>query len=71
MEFVSKYNLTFIKFVNKKYDKKFQTFDSYSLWLYETEDCKNSRYYDKLEEDLKEYCNYQQERKNINGKSKN
>lgn len=71
MEFVSKYNLTFVKYMNRKYNKKFQSFDDYGLWLYELVDCKNSKYYDKLEDDLREYCNYQQERKNNYGKSKN
>ena len=70
MEFISKYNLTFINFVNRKYNKKFKSFDEYGLWLYEEKECSNSRYYDDLEEDLKEYCDYQQERKKINGKSK-
>ena len=70
MEFISKYNLTFINFVNRKYNKKFKSFDEYGLWLYEEKKCSNSRYYDDLEEDLKEYCDYQQERKKTNGKSK-
>ena len=70
MEFVSKYNLTFVKYVNKKYDKKFRTFEEYTLFLFEKTDDEVYYYY-KLEEDLKEYCNYQQERKNNNGKSKN
>ena len=70
MEFISKYNLTFIQFVNKKYSKRFQTFDSYALWLYEIEEFENSRYYDKLEEDIKEYSNIQTERKYNYGKSK-
>ena len=70
MEFISKYNLTFINFVNRKYNKKFKSFDEYGLWLYEEKEFSNSRYYDDLEQDLKEYCDYQQERKNTNGKSK-
>lgn len=70
MEFVSKYNLTFIKFVNKKYNKKFQNFEDYTLYLFEkTSD--EVYYYYELEEDLKDYCKYQKERKNSNGKSKN
>ena len=69
MEFISKYNLTFIKFVNKKYNKKFKAFDDYGLWLYELVDCKNSVYYDKLEEDIKEYSDFQTERKYNDGKS--
>jgi len=70
MEFISKYNLTFVKYVNKKYNKKFQSFDDYSLFLFEkTED--EVYYYYQLEEDIKEYCQYQQERKNNNGKTTN
>ena len=69
MEFISKYNLTFITSVNRKYNKKFRNFDEYSLYIFEL--TKNEiEYYYKLEEDLKEYCKYQQERKNINGKTK-
>ena len=70
MEFISNYNLTFVKYVNKKYDKKFRTFEEYTLFLFEKTDDEVYYYYE-LEEDLKEYCNYQQERKNSNGKSKN
>jgi len=80
MEFISKYDKSFIKNVNRKYNKKFKSFDEYSLFLYELtpdeEDCwvelgkKEENYYIKLEEDLKEYCDYQTERKYGNGKSK-
>ena len=52
MEFISKYNLTFINFVNRKYNKRFKSFDEYGLWLYEEKECSNSRYYDDLEEDF-------------------
>lgn len=69
MEFISKYNLTFINFVNRKYNKRFKAFDEYGLWLYEEKECSNSRYYNDLEQDLKEYCDYQQERKKKNGKT--
>ena len=71
MEFISKYNLTFVKFVNIKYNKRFRKFEDYGLWLYEEKECSNSRYYDTLENDIREYCEYQQERKDKNGKSKN
>ena len=69
MEFISKYNVTFVKFVNKKYNKKFKEFEDYGLWLFELVDCKNSRYYDKLEEDIREYSDFQTERKYNDGKS--
>jgi hypothetical protein len=68
MEFISNYNLTFIKFINKKHNKKFQSFDDYSLFLFEkTSD--EVYYYYELEQDLKEYCQYQKERKRNNGKT--
>ena len=69
MEYISKYNTTFILNVNRKYNKRFKTFDEYSLFLFElTND--ELEYYYKLEEDIKEYCKYQQERKNKDGKTK-
>lgn len=70
MEFISKYNLTFLSSVNKKYNKRFRTFDEYSLFIFELTK-KELEYYYQLEEDLKEYCEYQQERKDKNGKPKN
>ena len=69
MEFISKYDLSFIKNINRKYNKKFKTFDEYSLFLFELTKSEVDYYY-KLEEDLKEYCDYQTERKYGNGKSK-
>lgn len=69
MEFVSKYNMTFINSVNKKYNKKFKSFEEYSLYLYDLKQY-NADYYYQLEEDLKDYCNYQQERKYNYGKQK-
>ena len=38
MEFISKYDITFISSVNRKYGKKFKTFDEYSLYLFELHD---------------------------------
>lgn len=70
MEFISKYNLTFLSSVNRKYNKRFRTFDEYSLYVFELTS-NEIEYYYQLEEDLKEYCEYQQERKDKNGKSKN
>ena len=70
MEFISKYDISFIKFVNRKYGKKFKDFDSYGLYLYELNDFANTKYYYQLEEDIKEYSDYQTERKYNNGKSK-
>ncbi len=70
MEFISKYDTTFIKFLNRKYGKKFRTFDEYSLYLYDKSDGELDYYY-RLEDDIKEYCEFQQERKYGDGKSKN
>lgn len=69
MEFISKYDISFIKFVNRKYGKKFKAFDEYSLYLFEMKG-KEKDYYYQLEEDIKEYSDYQTERKYGNGKSK-
>ena len=70
MEFISKYDITFISSVNRKYGKRFRNFDEYSLYLFELQ--KNVQdYYYKLEADIKEFSNYQQERKNSYGKSEN
>lgn len=70
MEFISKYDLTFISNVNRKYNKKFRNFDEYALFLFEKNGDEVYYYYE-LEQDLKEYCKYQQERKNNNGKTRN
>lgn len=69
MEFISKYNLTFIICVNRKYNKKFRNFDEYSLYIFELTE-NEIEYYYQLEEDLKEYCKYQQERRAKDGKTK-
>ena len=70
MEFISKYNMSFVTFVKVKYNKKFKSFDDYIMFLWETKDYNTLQYYYGLEEDLKEYCE-QQERKKDYGKSKN
>lgn len=72
MEFISKYDMTFISNVNKKYNKKFKTFDEYALYLFELTQ-NELEYYYQLEEDIKRYSNYQQERKykDVNSKRKN
>ena len=65
MGYISRYDLTFLTFVSKKYGwKKFRSFESYSLWLFE-EKCKNNneKYYEHLEEDIKEYADWQKGRK--------
>lgn len=59
MGYISKYDRTFLSFVNKKYknyEVSFEFFDDYILWLYYeySDQCKNL-YYKYLENDL---CNY-------------
>lgn len=70
MEFISKYNMTFILFVDKKYGKKFKDFEQYSMYLFELNRCSDKEYYYQLEQDIREYSNYQLERKSSYGKSK-
>lgn len=70
MEFISKYDITFVTSVSRKYGKRFKTFEEYSLFLYELQK-NDTDYYYKLEEDIKEFSDYQTERKYNNGKSQN
>lgn len=70
MEFISKYDTSFIKHINRKYNKKFKNFDEYSLFLFELKGNDEVYYYYELEQDIKEYSDYQTERKYNNGKSK-
>lgn len=63
MGYISKYNLTFISFMNRKYKKynvRFEFIDDYRLWLYE-DYCvyDNARYYKQMEKDLEEYSDFQ------------
>lgn len=69
MEFISKYNLTFVKFINKKYNKHFKDFEQYGLYLFELNNCNDNDYYYQLEKDIREYSDFQTERKYNNGKS--
>ena len=63
MQFVSRYNTSFMAFTYKKYNRVFRTYDCYSEYL-----LKNfpNKYYETLEGDLKEYCDWQIERKSKN-----
>jgi hypothetical protein len=67
MEFISKYDTSFIRIINKKYSKHFKCFDEYSLYLFELTHNEKEYYY-QLEEDIKEYSDFQTERKYNNGK---
>ena len=65
----SKRNITFVNFVNRKYGKElgvktngrmFNYWDDYAMWLYFKKYKKNDeRYYEALEEDIKEYSDLQ------------
>lgn len=70
MEFISKYDITFIKFLNRKYSRKFKDFNDYAMFLFEIANEEEKDYYYRLEDDIKEYCTYQQERKYGDGKTK-
>lgn len=63
MGYISRYDLKFTTFLNRKYKKYkvfFTYFDDYILWLY-YELCKSNEeeYYSKLEDDIWEYSNWQ------------
>lgn len=63
MGYVSKYDRTFISFINRKYQKNkvdFKTWDDYALWLYyKICKCNTDFYYRKLEKDVWEYSDWQ------------
>ena len=63
MAYVSKYDRTFISFMNKKYKNHsvcFEFIDDYRLWLYEDYCVYDSiLYYKQMEKDLKEYRDFQ------------
>ena len=63
MAYISRYDRTFISFVNRKYktyNVLFEFIDDYRLWLYE-DYCvyDNVRYYKQMEKDLQEYSDFQ------------
>lgn len=63
MGYISRYNRTFISYMNKKYkiySISFEFIDDYLLWLYEDYCVYDSvRYYKQLEKDIEEYSNFQ------------
>ena len=60
MGYISKYDTTFINFVNKKYKKCFRYWDDYVLWLYWKKlQCNREMYYITIEKDLWEYSDWQ------------
>lgn len=60
MQFISRYNTSFMAFVYKKYNHIFRSFEFYSEHL--LKNCPD-KYYETLEGDLKEYCDWQVERR--------
>lgn len=63
MGYISRYDRTFISFMNKKYKKHgvcFEFIDDYRLWLYEDYCVYDSiLYYKQMEKDLQEYSDFQ------------
>lgn len=65
----TKNNTSFINWMNKKYRKelglaptavKFYYYDDYAIWMYfEKYKMNDQQYYEALEEDIKEYCDFQ------------
>ena len=58
MGYISKFDTKFITFVNRKYDKAFDYFDDYVVWLY-MQKKDETTYYAQLEMDLWEYSDFQ------------
>lgn len=58
MAYVSKIDTKFITFVNRKYNKTFDFFDDYAVWLYELK-TNEEEYYAQMEMDLWEYSDFQ------------
>ena len=60
MAFISRYDLRFLTLMNRKYNKEFDYFDDYILWLYyEYFNEDKEKYYHQLEKDLWEYEDFQ------------
>lgn len=60
MGFISRYDLRFLTLMNRKYNKEFDFFDDYILWLYyEYFNEDKDKYYHQLEKDLWEYVDFQ------------
>ena len=63
MGYISKYNRTFLSFVNRKYSLykvNFEFIDDYRLWLFYDVCLKNEKlYYKKMEKDLADYSDFQ------------
>lgn len=62
MAYISRYDRTFLSFMNKKYSKYnicFEYYDDYILWLYDMCNKIESKYYRHLEKDLWDYVEFQ------------
>ena len=58
MAYISKIDTKFITFINRKYNKTFDYFDDYAIWLYDKSG-HDEGYYCQLEKDIWEYSNFQ------------
>lgn len=60
MAWVSKYDTTFIIYVDRKFNKRFVNYDNFSYWLYYDRNKENKEdYYIELEQIFKEYSDWQ------------
>lgn len=60
MGYISKFDTKFLTQMNRKYNKQFDYWDDYCDWLYyDIFEMNDEKYYDQLEEDLKEYVEFQ------------
>lgn len=60
MSYISKYDTTFVNFINRKYNKNFRYFDDYILWLYYKRlRCNKKLYYITIEKDIWDYSDWQ------------
>lgn len=60
MGYISKYDTKFVTFVGRKYNRTFDFFDDYIMWLYYKKCHENEElYYSMLEKDLWKYSNFQ------------
>lgn len=58
MNYLGKFDIRFMTFINRKYNKKFKEFSDYTYFLYEDN---KEEYYYRLENDVEEYVKWQVE----------
>ena len=62
MGYISKYNMNFLTYMNRKYRRysvNFEFWDDYALWLFDMCNKKEKFYYKQLEKDVWEYSDFQ------------